>query len=294
MKYPICTIILLWLSAATVFCQHAPSAVEHISLAKFAYQTSNFPLHFKKGSDLYVFGNEVNIRKDSTINSAVLGQVNIGDTVKVVDWVGHQGFDWQGYQAVWYKVKYRHLTGYIWGEWIARDWKWADIDTDGIEELLLLGTSGKEVKGYKMNAEIRILKNQQLFSSIVIDSLGLGTYSETTPILRIVQDEQLNDGLPIVEASIYLSFCAEEYKKAFFYWNGKSLNPFFKGHFGRYKDSKFNKSVYPSDSNGKANQILIQECTCKGPENGSDIWDCLTTRSFQFENGQCVGETSHQ
>jgi uncharacterized protein YgiM (DUF1202 family) len=87
---------------------------------------------FEKGT-YYLLDGRVNVRSEPSLNSRVLGQLNVNTEVKVIECAFNEQII-EGVSAYWYKIEYNNDYGYIWGGYIAVQTLIYDIDNNGVND----------------------------------------------------------------------------------------------------------------------------------------------------------------
>lgn len=194
-------------------------------------QQSQVDRLYKNGTKLYVFGDQVNVHRYPNLRSPVLTVLANGYPVKNIAYPPEGNIPEariRGYSDIWYHVsgvdpKGKAFKGYIFGTCIAKGWRTADLDGDGNLETILLGVSSKPRNIVTdINAEIRILQGQQLKYQTTVPGLCVFEECDSSPLLRVLKNHP-REGMTIIETSTMTIGCMAGIERAFFYWNGQSL-----------------------------------------------------------------------
>ncbi|RYC51821.1 SH3 domain-containing protein [Flagellimonas olearia] len=94
------TLLVCIFAFSSIFSQHNPEQ------AGFG--------EFQPGQQVYVFGNEVQLRTAPDTSSDVLQKLKIGEWVKIIEKTPNS-WPYNGFESPFYKVKYNEMTGYILG-----------------------------------------------------------------------------------------------------------------------------------------------------------------------------------
>jgi len=79
----------------------------------------------------YMLESNVNIRTEPNLQGQIIGRLNLHDEIQILESAGN----WQSIDNLfsqWYKIRYKNLTGYIFGGYIAEKSLIYDVDNNGI------------------------------------------------------------------------------------------------------------------------------------------------------------------
>ncbi len=151
----------------------------------FFAQTNVIDLNKKYAGELapgkiyFIFESKVKIRDNSGLESNVLGMGSIGEQVEVIQKIEKEE-EIYGFTANWYKIKWKNVTGFIWGGLLADNGFSEDFNNDGIKEILIYRAVGsfdfmgkKEVK-FKLCLEGIIINENLSYEITPIFGIGFG------------------------------------------------------------------------------------------------------------------------
>lgn len=253
-------------------------------------QTDNL---YTNGAMLYVFGQETQARVGPCITAETVAQLPIGKSVYNI--VNDEFFfpedKINGYEDIWYHVRWRkangkHQYGYIWGADIAKSWTQEDLNGDHNKELLLLGISSQERKEPKdINAEIKILTTDKTVYQVTVPGLCVFEDCASNSMIRVLNENPQN-GLVIVEASTMTVSCWAGIEKAFFFWNGASLEHVYQAEYTTQTQFTNKEFVVSSETD---QGVEVKMCSYSHEDKSyNPIWKCKLLKSASSESTETI------
>lgn len=243
----------------------------------FEWHNSNSQIEklFTPGSQLFAFGEDVKVYRRPDHHSEVVGKLRDGQAVQNrSDYRTAQQIpdgEWNGYRDIWFKVCTDNgASGYVFGAQLAKGWRWADLNGDHQNELVMLGVSPNPRKNFSdIKAELRILQNGQLLYNTSIPGLCVFEECGSSPMLRILYDQPYQGDI-VVEASTMTVGCFTGIERAFFYWNGRQLESVF--HAEYTIDREYDRQSFRVQD-PKAVRTMM--CSYKNQDQSfNPVWDC--------------------
>jgi len=101
------------------------------------WDSNSYVFHYDK---YYVFQQGVKIRAKPSENSGIVAELNLHDEFQIIEYTDKEEEinDIWGY---WYKIKYKNVTGYIFGGYIPIETLITDIDKNGVKDYFYLRCS---------------------------------------------------------------------------------------------------------------------------------------------------------
>lgn len=247
---------------------------------------------YSGGATLYTFGDKVAVHSGAGRQSKIVATLGNGHALNNIGYAPEADLPTEeinGYGDFWYHVKGRDTAGkafqgYVWGGYVAKGWRKADLTGDGKTEFILLGVSSKPRKNLTdIRAELRILKQGQLLYRTDVPGLCLFEDCGSSPLLRILNVPAANNAL-VVEASTMTIGCWAGIEKTYFYWNGSALELVCHTELISGKVLA-NHPFSLKDKNG------AEVMTCRYVREGEDynpLWDCRGMKARPAVGGQAV------
>jgi hypothetical protein len=224
---------------------------------RFAIEGTQFG-EFAKGKQVYLFGDNVNIRAIPSIKGEIVKKLAIGSPM-VIEEVTTTTLKLHDLTSKWYKVSFvlsgKTYYGYVWGGLIALVQMKDDIDGNGINEQLLVG-----VIGNKKQLELRLVRDFKLVASQKFDSID--QEDGDTFSYGMGGDLWVNKGFSGNMSMIRICFeygaCDYANGDVIFTWNGKKLEYALTSTWATNEvgGSDFTYR-FPNDPEGKPDQLLI-------------------------------------
>lgn len=241
-------------------------------------QQSQVDRLYKNGTKLYIFGDQVNVHRSPSLRSPVLAVLANGHPVKNIAYPPEGNIPEgriRGYSDIWYHVsgtgpEGKSFRGYIFGTCIAKGWRNADLDGDGNAETILLGVSSQPRKIVTdINAEIRILQGQKLKYQTTVPGLCVFEECGSSPLLRILKNHP-REGMTVIETSTMTIGCMAGVERAFFYWNGQSLERVY--HAEYTTNYEWVNCAFFAKRPGQGTAMI---CRYNGlDKENNPVWDC--------------------
>lgn len=233
---------------------------------------------YEQGTQLLVFGHDVNIFDGPCETASVVTQVTMGQKVRnLVDYVEAiyvPEDELNGYGDIWYQVggKDKHgkkFSGYLWGGHIAKAWTMHDFTGDNRKELVMLGVSPAPKRTVTdIKAEIRVLQGGNLLYQKTVPGLCVFEDCGAAVLLRVLPDTPVK-GSFMLEASTMTISCFAGIEKAFYSWDGQRLNTAYHAEYTTQRQFT-NKPFRSTISNG-ATQLCRYSHEDK---NFNPVWTC--------------------
>lgn len=119
-----------------------------------------YTFNFQKGTETYIFGEKVNVRKTDSINSKVITVLPIATKIKILE-RSEKYYVNNGYKEYWYLIEYgQAMTGYVWGGMLSLNYY-----RDG-EYIFLTAVNSFSIKN-GLGGETRLVKNGKLLSTVI-------------------------------------------------------------------------------------------------------------------------------
>lgn len=277
-----------FLLATLLLCHTLPNnaqnyfaASDYSNFFEWFHERSQVDQLYADKTTLYLFSDQVSIRKSPSCKAEIIAQLPIGQAVYNITY-GNKPLptsEINGYTDMWYHVrgkdaKGKPFVGYVWGAHIAKGWREADITGDGNPEFVMLGISSQpRKKPADINAEICVLQNNRVISRAFVPGLCIFEECDASPMLRVMKS-QVTPGLMIVEASAMTMGCMTGIDKSFFYWNGSGLERVYQAEYST-KTEMFRKKFVVAPNRSQA--AKVQLCEYGGEDsNYNPIWNCKT------------------
>lgn len=265
--------------------------ISHLGIAQQRFVEADYTAYFEwfnersqtaslyeQGTQLFVFGNDVNIFHGPCETSTIITQVKMGQKVRnLVDYVEALYVpedELNGYGDIWYQVggkdKYgKKFQGYLWGGHIAKAWTMHDFTGDNRKELVMLGVSPAPKRSVSdIKAEIRVLQEDHLLYQKTIPGLCVFEDCGASVLLRVLPDAPVK-GSFMLEASTMTISCFAGIEKAFYSWDGQRLNTAYHAEYTT-KHQFANKSFRSTISTG-----AVQLCRYSHEDkNFNPVWTC--------------------
>lgn len=208
----------------------------------------------------YILGNDVHLRKDSTLHAPALHSLPIGTEVFLLGST-QRAETRDGIQAPWYQVSYKGQTGWIWGGFLT-PYAFRSV---GVEDVFFVVGYDKSyfsletrLEGEPQDtvwhsaAQIRAVKNGKEVDKICLDlwSPLVGAANLGNMGWNGVQD--------MLAVSMSGEACGYFYGSQYILWNGKFLCYGFQA--GGVPDGMWGTEenvVFPWDMNGKYGQVTL-------------------------------------
>ncbi len=228
----------------------------------------------KIGKKSYVYGNNVNLRSDSSLNSDVVETLNQGESIEVLYSTRNYAYKIKEHGEPWLKIKTKQgKIGFVYGALIAKNYLNYDLNKNGVKELILLGNDFLNPP----NATIKIFEKGKLIVVKKIESLCIDTHCESLVMLRIIKDTKLSNK-EIIEAGTGSNYCRASWTSNFLCFQNDDLEILFSEHLGYGKNTRI---LFPSDKGGVKNHIIVE----KDVQSGNSFKRiCNVKRSFRLEN----------
>lgn len=190
-------------------------------------QTADFYLD---GTELISFVDDASVHSQPSAHSSQLATLQLGQGVtNIAVPVAKTVFSSQnGYREQWFQVAVCQpdgnlQKGYIWGGYLAKSWRFFDVDADGQQELIALGLS-QDVRQQpqSIQAELKIIKASKEIAKLVLESFCLFEDCGSSSLLRIFDFRQ-SSGKTVFEASTFTTGCLTGIDKALIAWDGKQF-----------------------------------------------------------------------
>lgn len=274
------------LLATLLFAQVSPNSAQSYFVAQdytdffdWFNERSQVDQLYRDKTTLYIFSDNVNIRKSPSGKSDVVAHLPIGHAVYNISY-GDKPLptaEINGYGDMWYHVRGKDaqgkpFIGYVWGSHIAKGWREADITGDGYPEFIMLGISSQtRKKPTDINAEVCVLQNNRVINRVFVPGLCIFEDCDASPMLRVMKS-QATPGLTIIEASAMTIGCMAGIDKSFFYWNGSGLERVYQAEYSTKKEMYRKKFVVAPNHSQSA---TAQLCEYGGEDsNYNPIWNC--------------------
>lgn len=265
--------------------------ISHLGIAQQRFVEADYTAYFEwfnersqtaslyeQGTQLFVFGHDVNIFHGPCETSTIITQVKMGQKVRnLVDYVEALYVpedELNGYGDIWYQVggkdKYgKKFQGYLWGGHIAKAWTMHDFTGDSRKELVMLGVSPAPKRSVSdIKAEIRVLQEDHLLYQKTIPGLCVFEDCGASVLLRVLPDAPVK-GSFMLEASTMTISCFAGIEKAFYSWDGQRLNTAYHAEYTT-KHQFANKSFRSTISTG-----AVQLCRYSYEDkNFNPVWTC--------------------
>ncbi|MEQ8702440.1 MAG: hypothetical protein RIC19_00910 [Phaeodactylibacter sp.] len=194
------------------------------------HEQSQVADHYEPNTTLYTFTASTQVHEGPCRDADVLTKLPLAFPVTNLSYDDPYFLpedEINGYGDFWYHVTGRDdsgqpFQGYIWGADIAKSYYRTDLNKDQKPELVLLGISTQKRKNLRdINAEVRLVQEGQLMTASTIPGLCLFEDCAASSLLRVVHTPQ---GFPVIEASTMTVGCWAGIEKAFYFYDGTSLN----------------------------------------------------------------------
>ena len=277
------------LLATLISLQFAPSSAQ-VRLAaqdygdffEWFHERSQVSQLYTDRSTLYTFTDQVNVRKQPSTRAAVVTQLPIGHALTNIAYKEQSAIPRdciKGYDDIWYHVRGidaqgRAFSGYVWGAHIAKGWREADLNGDGMAEFIMLGIPAQSrTHPHDINGEVRILQDNRLIGQALAPGLCVFEECASSPMLRVLQSQKIA-GLTIVEAGTMTIGCMTGIDRIFYYWNGSTLERVYQMEYATNTEL-YRKSFVVSPAGSR--QTTIQICEYGGEDGQyNPTWNCRT------------------
>jgi hypothetical protein len=176
-----------------------------------------------------------------------------------------------GFRDSWVKInicdaKGTYLQAYVWSGHLAKNWQYYDIDNDGHLELIALGsTTNLRQSNDHIAAELRVIKNKRLSSSVQLPGFCLFDDCKSNSILRVLN---VGTQLRVLEASVFTQGALSGIDKALIIWENNTLRLVHRAEFITGHEYQ-NDPVYYQHNN------TVRICHYKGENDTFDpVWNC--------------------
>lgn len=251
---------------------------EHQDFYNWFHTRSQVTEFYRNNATLHIFGEAVKVHAQPKTSSAVVATLELGQAVVNIAYPAEGRIpegEVRGYPDIWYHIKGvtpegKAFSGYVFGIYMAKGWRKADLDNDGQQEFIMLGVASKVRKDpADLNADIKILKNGQLWVQTAIPDLCVFEGCDASSLLRVIKNQPLK-GHYIIEASTMTIGCMAGIDRAFLYWDGQNLERVYHAEFTTqhvWTNRVFN--IKNTESNN------IWSCSFQGIDaNNNPIWEC--------------------
>lgn len=212
---------------------------------------------FAQESSHYLLADNVNVRSAPELNSSVVTKLALGTELEILS-LDYDNLTIKGFEAPWAWISFNldgELTkGYLWSGFIT-DTKTELPNSDDI--FLLYGISQvKKLEYYnELVYQARLVKGGEELARLEFIGIGSeGTYRSVN-----IKDDC---GLKNIENVINLHFsddvCGGAFGQVIVFWDGSELHHVMRqieGADAPYWSSEY--FIYPSDSNGISNQLIL-------------------------------------
>ncbi len=207
----------------------------------------------------FIFGDKVNVRQEPDIKSPVIVLMKAGDQVQVLG-KSKNLYNSDGITDIWYQVKGRTATGYVWGGVLAKGHV-ADYDGDGTDEVFMARADsigeGLSILKARLASDGKIIGNithKTYLPDMIVTSVRYPIKGGFKPEVPLAAVSYLN-GDPAIEGEVFLHFRARQMiiiadaAYSFTRETGEKDCP------AQHSESKV---AFPSDRDGKSNTLLIR------------------------------------
>lgn len=281
MKNALLLTTLLMVQSPVLFAQGRLTSQEFGEYYDWFNEHSQTADLYSDRATLHIFSDKAALQQGPCRDSRVLTRLPIGlpvtNIVEDAFFLPEDEID--GYFDIWYFVAAqdpsgRTVEGYLWGGDLAKSWTAADLTGDGNDEFLMLGIASQpRQKITDINAEIRILHNDRLWYQKLVPGLCVFEACATSGLLRVIENDQAPGGMQVVEASTMTLGCWAGVEKAFFYWNGGSLERVYYAEFT--SDREYERRSFLVE-NGPTTQLCLYS---HEDENYNPVWACRTVKT---------------
>lgn len=277
-----------FLLATLLLCHTLPNnaqnyfaAQDYSDFFEWFHERSQVDQLYADKTTLYIFSDNVNIRKAPSGKAEIITQLPIGHAVYNIAYGNNPlpTAEINGYGDIWYHVRGKDaqgkaFVGYVWGSHIAKGWREADITGDSYPEFIMLGVSSQtRKKPSDIKAEVCVLQNNRVINRVFVPGLCIFEECDASPMLRVMRS-QATPGLTIIEASAMTIGCMTGIDKSFFYWNGSGLERVYQAEYSTQKEM-FRKKFVVAPNRTQAS--TVQLCEYGGEDgNYNPIWNCKT------------------
>lgn len=243
---------------------------------------------YRNNATLHIFGDAVKVHTQPKTGSTTVATLGSGHAVINIAYPPEGRIpegEIKGYPDIWYHIKGvtpegKSFSGYVFGIYIAKGWRKADLDNDGQQEFIMLGVSSQTRKAPSdLNAEIKILKDGRQLLQTTIPGLCIFEGCDASPLLRVIKNQPLK-GHYIIEASAMTIGCMAGIDRAFLYWDGQNLERVYHAEFTTqhvWTNRVFN--VKNADTNN------IWNCSFQGIDaNNNPVWECRAPHSVTAQS----------
>jgi len=264
------------LAAQTTPAQERFVSYELEDFYQWFHQRSQVGELYQGQATLYTFSSKTKVYSDPCQDSKTVTTLPIAHPVTNIAYPDDYYLpkdEIDGYGDIWYHVSGRSpqgtaFEGYIWGAQVAKGWRAQDITGDGQEDFLMLGIASEPRRQLRdINAELRIVQNGQVQSSVIVPGLCVFEDCAASPLLRVGQAQQ---GFYVIEASTMTVGCWAGIERAFYVYNGKRLSRVYHAEYTTQKEFAHESFVV---SGGESLQV------CQYSHQGPDylpVWTCKT------------------
>lgn len=265
-------------------------------------QTQECPFnygHFTTESDVFLFGDKVNVRQSPSVQSALIGQKGIGTPVTVVEQSDEQ-FTLGGYSTNWYKISYTEgpemFTGYVYGGLLSMVTGALPREDGGTDQLLYSITSWSKEKEF--TSTVRIVRDGVLLTSLDFPPIASGFFDAGVFGHGVCLSIENSHGFKGIRNVIRLQYiyeaCGYENGEILLLWDGSKLTYLAKAS-QVVEAGVFHYSytlTFPDEEGGKPNTLkIVQEMVETEWEGESEkvSSDVLTLKTFVWD-GNAVNE----
>ncbi|TDQ25634.1 SH3 domain-containing protein [Tenacibaculum caenipelagi] len=250
------------------------TAIQHV-YGQEVYIEPLREFEFTTNQKVYLFGNDVKLRKEPNTGSEVISLLKIASEVTIVEKSTEKQL-YNGFSHHWYKVKHKDKEGFVLGGLLA-------LDSKKIDDSVYLVTLRKEKNDTKVLVRVVNGNDEYIENSSILKS--------TTFSIKVYD----NKGISSIKNMIYIDYLAEacgvEGGGCYLFNNGKSLVKSIElssiseaGLFWFKEDV-----VFPTDLGGQKGKIILKR-------EGGQIIDeesnhtkvTLETKEFSWEGTQLI------
>lgn len=236
---------------------------------------------YVNNATLHIFTDHTKVHFGPCQESKIISSLTIGQPVTNIayedDYVPEDVIN--GYGDMWYHVKGQNadgvaFQGYVWGADIARAWQSAELTGDQQDEFVMLGiASTPRRQPTDINSEIRILHRNRLWYQKLVPGLCIFEECASEAMLRILKDPQM--GFTFFETSTMALGCWAGIEKAYFYWNGSSLQRVYQAEYTTQKEYANQAFTFSAGTD-----VPLQMCRFSHEdENYNPVWKCEVVKA---------------
>lgn len=244
----------------------------------FEHECSSIPSAISQvGNISYVFGKNVNLRSDSSLNGKVLEKLDEGDELKIISYTQNYAYEIEGHGEPWIQVKTsKGNIGYVYGALVAKNYLIYDLTKNGFKELILLGNDFTNPP----YGQLKVFGAGELLMTEKIDSICIDTHCETMVMMRVLVDQKLSNK-EILEIGTGSNHCSSIWTSTYFDISKGKIVKIFTKTILKSSSSFFDKIVFPSDVDGIDGAITIMKCK-SFREKKKWLSECSLLRSYKL------------